>query len=154
MNCVARWEAEQYCAWAGKRLATADEWEYAARSGKEDYECPWGVAPASICNRSKQRPWPTMDAIRPVCTFPSDDSEQGVCDLASAMDELVSDGRSPVDRSCNDYSGPLTDYVGPTKLGYHAAWAPVECLRHFSRSPEVTFRCARDVPVSDSRSVP
>jgi len=42
VNCVDLRQASAYCAWAGKRLPTEREWEYAASAGTERRRFAWG----------------------------------------------------------------------------------------------------------------
>jgi|GEM_PF-874551 len=155
VNCVTWEQARTYCRWAGGRLLSEAEWEYAARSGGQPRWWPWGNE-AARCDRARFN----LDEIgrggcgpggtAVPCAFPEGHGDQGICDLAGNVAEWVADRAGPYPEGPEkDPRGPAT---GDERVTRGGAWRwGADRTRATSRVPMkptsaeawLGFRCAR-----------
>jgi formylglycine-generating enzyme required for sulfatase activity len=149
VNCVDWNQAEAFSRWAGGRLPSEAEWEYAARSAGKNWTYPWGDekptcerAVTSVCGAK---------GTAPVCSKPKGNTLQGLCDLSGNVWEWVRDryhesyAGAPVD-------GGAWDDAGSERVMRGGAWDAAFGARAAGRTPAdpdsrtgaVGFRPARD----------
>ena len=88
--CVDWNQSKAYCAWAGGRLCSEAEWEYAARNGSAGNLYPWGD-PAPTCDDAVYHDCGSPSSPSSACSKPAGNDTWGVCDLAGNVWEWVED---------------------------------------------------------------
>jgi formylglycine-generating enzyme required for sulfatase activity len=152
--CVDWEQARAFARWAGGRLPTESEWEYAARSGGQDQKYPWGDE-AATCERAVTNNDDSMGCGKastwPVCSKPAGNTRQGLCDMAGNAYEWLEDSYhdsydgAPTDGSAREDQGSARAFRGGSwqKVARLARSAHRGGFHPLARNDDLGFRIAR-----------